>query len=277
MLEIYQEVVRLLQEGSGGALATVVETEESTPGKLGFKMLVYPDGKTLGTVGGGILENRVIREAAEVIRHGQARLLTYDLDPHGDKPVGMLCGGKIRVFVEPLLAKPRLFIFGGGHVGRALTRVADLLGFRVTVIDDRPEMARPENLPGAAEVICRPFPEAARQLEIGVADYVVIMTYGHGYDQHVLEAILQRDPRPRYIGMIASKNKVREVFGLLEKKGISSDLLAQVHSPIGLKIGAQTPEEIAVSIAAELVAERRAGPISRLGNGPEGGAKPADA
>lgn len=257
MLEIYREVVRLLQEGIGGALATVVETEESTPGKMDFKMVVYPDGKTLGTVGGGILEVRVIKEAQEVIREGRARLLSFDLNPHGEKPIGMLCGGKIKVFVEPLRSTPRLFIFGAGHVGRALTRAAHLAGFRVTVIDDRPEMANQQALPEAAEVLCRPFVEAATGLGLGREDYVVIMTYGHGYDRHVLEGILAQSPLPRYVGMIASKNKVKEVFHQLETAGVSGDLLARVHSPVGLKIGAQTPEEIAISIAAELVAERR--------------------
>jgi xanthine dehydrogenase accessory factor len=247
--EIYQEIARLLESGQEAAVATVVAASGSTPREEGAKMLVHLDGTIMGTVGGGNIENQVIKEALEVIKAGKAKKLDYKLNPKGE--LGMICGGDTEVFIEPILSAPGLFIFGAGHIGVPLSKMARLTGFRISVIDDRAEFATRERFPDAAELFAGDFATIFEKLNITPGSYIVIITHGHKGDETVLAGAL-RTPA-RYIGMVGSKSKNTAVYSHLLAKGFTQAELDRVHAPIGLRIMAQTPEEIAVSILAEII------------------------
>ncbi len=247
--DIYREIVRLAEAGEDAAVATVITVAGSTPREEGAKMLIYADGRTTGTVGGGNIEKQVTQEALEVIRTGQAKKLEYRLNPKGE--VGMICGGDTEVFIEPVAAAPRLYIFGGGHIGVYLTKMAAQCDFRVVVLDDRPEFAAAERFPEAAEVIVSEFKTAFDGLKVGPGSFIVIVTHGHKGDETVLEGALKTPAK--YIGMIGSKTKNEAVYGHLLAKGFTRQDIERVHGPIGLRIRAQTPQEIAVSILAEMI------------------------
>jgi xanthine dehydrogenase accessory factor len=257
MRDLYEEVVRLRAEGERAVLATVVRAQGSTPREAGAKMLVYEDGSIRETIGGGSLEAAVIREALDTLAAGEPRLVHHDLTGPEASDVGMICGGALDVFLEPILSDPKVFLFGGGHVSLPVARLSKRVGFRVAVIDNRPEFASRERFPEADEVVIEEFSSAFKKLKIDGESYAVILTRGHVYDQEVLEWALGTEAR--YIGMIGSRKKVQAIFRNLREKGIPEEKLAAVHSPIGLDIGALTPEEIAVSIVAELIRERRKG------------------
>jgi len=252
--DIYQEVVRIRDKGEEAALVTVVSASGSTPREEGAKMLVRPDGSILGTIGGGSVEARIISEAIEIIYKGSPQLLRYRLK-EGEE-LGMICGGDIEVFVEPILPEPTLYIFGGGHIALALAKMAKLVGFKIVVIDDRPEFANPQRFPEAEQTLAIDFAKAFSRLKIDKSGYIVIVTHGHKGDEVVLQGAL--GTKAKYIGMIGSKTKNKTVFSHLRAKGISQELLDKAYTPIGLRIGAQTPEEIAVSILAEVIKIRRA-------------------
>jgi xanthine dehydrogenase accessory factor len=247
--DIYQEIARLIAAGEEAAVATVVAASGSTPREQGAKMLIHTDGSILGTVGGGNIEKQVIQEALEVIRAGKARKLDYKLNPKGE--LGMICGGDTEVFIEPILSAPKLFIFGAGHIGVPLARMARMTGFRISVVDDRAEFATKERFPEAAELLAGDFATIFEKLAITPNSYIVIITHGHKGDETVLGGAL-RTPA-RYIGMVGSKSKNAAVFSHLLAKGFTQAELDRVHAPIGLRIMAQTPEEIAVSILAEII------------------------
>ncbi|MFH2074273.1 MAG: XdhC/CoxI family protein, partial [Pseudomonadota bacterium] len=245
--EIYQEIVRLSNEGQEAAVATVIVTSGSTPREEGAKMLVRADGSIMGTIGGGSIEKQVIQEALAVIRSGKPKKLAYRLQA-GEK-LGMICGGDIEIFVEPILVTPHLYIFGGGHIALPLVKMAHIVGFKITIIDDRPEFANPGRFPEAEQTIISDMTAAFEQLTVDQSSYIVIITYGHKCDEAALAGALKTPAR--YIGMIGSKEKNRAVFSRLLAKGYPQEDLDRVHAPIGLRIMAQTPEEIAVSILAE--------------------------
>jgi xanthine dehydrogenase accessory factor len=251
--EIYQEIARLIAEGREAAVATVIVASGSTPRQEGAKMVVRVDGSIVGTIGGGSIEKQVIQEALAVIRMGKPKKLTYRLQ--AGEELGMICGGDMEVFLEPILVTPHLYIFGGGHIGLPLAKMAHIAGFKVSIIDERPEFANPERFPDAARTIATDIATAFEQLTIDHSNYIVIVTHGHKGDEAVLAAALKTPAR--YIGMIGSKEKNRAVFSHLLAKGYSKEDLDRVHATIGLRIKAQTPEEIAVSIVAELIQERR--------------------
>ena len=251
--EIYQEIVRLSNEGQEAAVATVIVTSGSTPREEGAKMLVRADGSIMGTIGGGSIEKRVIQEAPAVIRSGKPKKLAYRLQ--AGEELGMICGGDIEVFVEPILVAPHLYIFGGGHIALPLVKMAHIAGFKITIIDDRPEFANPGRFPEAEQTIVSDMTATFEQLTVDHSSYVVIITHGHKYDEAALAGALKTPAG--YIGMIGSKEKNRAVFSRLLSKGYTQEDLDRVHAPIGLRIMAQTPEEIAVSIIAELVQVRR--------------------
>lgn len=253
---IYKEIAQLIDEGRRAALATVVSTEASSPGLPGFKMLVFPDGSSLGTVGGGALEARTIREAIEAITEDTPRLVEAKLAPGDEDSLGMICGGVARVYIEPITSRPKLVVFGAGHVGAAVAHIATIAGFRVVVIDDRPEFADREKVV-ADETIVSGFSEAARDVPMDASTYVVIVTRGHVHDREVLAGCLRREPRLAYIGMIGSRAKVRATFDALLKEGFSQEDLTRVHAPVGIEIGAESAQEIAVSIVAEIIAARK--------------------
>jgi xanthine dehydrogenase accessory factor len=245
MNDIYQEIVRVKAEGEEAALVTVVSASGSTPREEGAKMLVSPDGSILGTIGGGSLEAQIIKEAVKVIKQGKPRRLHRSL---AAKEAG-------EVFIEPILTTPALYVFGGGHIALSLARMGKLVGFNITVIDDRAEFAHAERFPEADVILAEDFTRSFPKLKIDKLSYIVIVTHGHQHDEVVLEWAVGTPAR--YIGMIGSKTKNETIFAHLLARGISREQLDRVHAPIGLEIEAQTPEEIAVSILAELIKVRR--------------------
>lgn len=251
--DIYQEVVKIKAEGEEAALVTIISASGSTPREEGAKMLVRPDGSILGTIGGGSLELQVIKEAIEVIKRGKPQHLCYRLK-EGDE-LGMICGGDVDIFIEPIRSAPTLFIFGGGHIALALAKMAKLVDFKIAVIDDRPEYANPQRFPEAELTLAIDFAKAFSRLKIGKSGYIVIVTHGHKGDETALEGALATEAK--YIGMIGSKTKNKTVFSHLLAKGFPQEVLDKVHAPIGLSIHAQTPGEIAVSILAELIKARK--------------------
>jgi xanthine dehydrogenase accessory factor len=257
MDDIYQEIVRVKAEGGEAALVTVVSASGSTPREEGAKMLVRPDGSIFGTIGGGSLEARVIKEAIGVIRQGKPKHYHFTLTAEGAGELGMICGGDTEVFIEPILTQPTLYIFGGGHIALALAKMGRLCGFKIAVIDDRPEFASAERFPEADVILAEKFAESCPKLTIDGLSYIVIVTHGHKHDEVVLEWAVGTPAR--YIGMIGSKTKNETLFKHLRARGVSQEQLDRAHAPIGLEIGAQTPEEIAVSILAEVIKVRRSG------------------
>ncbi|MBW2058011.1 MAG: XdhC family protein [Deltaproteobacteria bacterium] len=352
MVSIEEEIVRELSRNSVSALATVVSRAGSAPRGVGAKMLLRADGSSAGTIGGGSVEAKVVREAAHVIETREPKTLHFELkakdlaeegaicggdvtvfveplapdssdlleiyrtigairrkggrsvlvtlvsadDPHsaeetakalfGDKGllVGSLpddqdliqrlrpeidrvlgenrtevltvqrAGGEVRLLLEPVVSDTTLFIFGGGHISTCLAPLAKNVGFKVVVIDDRPDFANPDRFPQADRVLVDGFEGLLEKLEIDENSYLVLVTRGHLHDRVVLEQALRTDAR--YIGMIGSRRKIRMVYERVVKDGISPESLERVHAPIGLDIGAETPEEIAVSILAELIQVR---------------------
>ena len=251
--DIYEELVKIRARGEEAALVTLTSAHGSTPREQGAKMLVRRDGSIIGTIGGGRIEELVIKESLEVIKKGKPKRLSYSLKEGGN--TGMVCGGDVEVFVEPILPAPTLFIFGGGHIALCLASMAKMAGFKIVVVDDRPEFANPERFPEAEQTLVTDFAQAFSQLEIDESGYIVIVTYAHKGDEVALEGALRT--RAKYIGMIGSRAKNKLVFSHLQDKGISPELLNKVQAPIGLEINAQTPEEIAVSILAQLIKIRR--------------------
>ena len=255
MSDIFEEIARIKRERLSAALATVVRGGSGVPGKTGFRMLVYPDGKILGTVGGGLLETKVCQEALRCIQEKTSRLLKLELN-QTDHGIGVLCGGEAEVFVEPILPTPSIFIFGAGHIALPLAQFAKALEFTVVVIDDREEYASRQRFPTADEVKPGDFSIIISSIEFHSDDCAVIITHGHQHDEVVLKQCLSKKNKPGYIGMIGSKAKVTTVLSHLKQQGVSEELLANVNAPIGLDIGAKTPAEIAISIMAEIVAHK---------------------
>jgi len=254
-MDIYEQIVKLCQAGRRGAVATIVNVRGSVPSFETAKMLVRDDGSIFGTIGGGCVEADVWRAAREVMEEEKPRTLTFDLNQNPKYDTGLVCGGTLDVFIEPILPPALLYIFGAGHVSAALYKTALAARFDITVIDDRESYANRERFPQAREVIAEDFDKAMSRLTPGEGAYIVIVTRGHRDDMRVLRWAVQTPAR--YIGMIGSKRKTITIFRELQKEGLQPELFNRVHAPIGLDIGAVTPEEIAVSITAELIAVRR--------------------
>ena len=246
----------LRREHRTAALATVVGGEKGSPGKTGFRMLVYPDGKISGTVGGGLLEAKVRDEALRCLSDRKTRLLELALDDESADSIGVLCGGKVKIFIEPIQSPSTLYVFGGGHIAVPLVQFAKTLEFVVVVVDDRQDFANKERFPQADQVKVGEFAELTESMDFSEGDCVVIITRGHAHDETVLKECLSKARLPRYIGMIGSTDKIARTFANLRQQGISQELLAKVRAPIGLDIGARSPAEIAVSIIAEIIADR---------------------
>jgi xanthine dehydrogenase accessory factor len=219
-------------------------------------MIVLPDGSQMGTVGGGTLELAVAQAAREVLAEGKSRVVNFELNPEGKDSLGMLCGGQVSVYIEYVGSRPLLYIYGAGHVGAALAALAVTVGFEVTVMDDRPEFVTPARIPSAQHFMAGDFVELVQGAVYGPQGFHVILTDKHASDERVLRALLERDIDSRYIGMIGSRAKILEVFRHLVDAGIDPARLAEVYAPIGIDHGGQTAEEIALAIAAELVAVR---------------------
>jgi xanthine dehydrogenase accessory factor len=258
MSDVYQEIVRLQHAGEPCALCTIVKTQGSTPGKTTMKMLVRRDGSFVGTVGGGCLEAEVLEAALASMRDERSRTLAFALNERDYPDSGLLCGGQLEIFVEPIVV-PRLWLFGGGHVSAAIAKIAHMAGFHVTVVDDRAEFASAARHPEADATDCAEFDELARRALPADDKFVVAVTRGHDKDGEVLEALFRAGARPRYLGMIGSKAKRVQLFEQLVARGVDARFLERVRTPMGLPIGARTHEEIAVSVVAEMIALRRLG------------------
>jgi xanthine dehydrogenase accessory factor len=258
-MDIFEEVVRMRQAGERGALATIVHTNGSIPSFESSRMLVRDDGSILGTVGGGCVEAEVWAAAKEVIVSEQPRKLAFNLNHDAEYDAGLICGGTLEIFVEPILPQPTLYIFGGGHVSTAVAGIAHQAGFKIAIVDDRESFANKERFPMAAELFTS-YAEAFEKIQPNSSTYLLIVTRGHTGDMRVLAWALGTEARgfvPRYIGMMGSKRKVIAVYQALQKEGFTRAQFDRVNAPVGLEIGALTPEEIAVSITAELIAARR--------------------
>jgi xanthine dehydrogenase accessory factor len=254
-MDLYEEIVRLRKDGRRGAVATIVNVRGSIPSFKTAKMLVRDDGSIVGTIGGGCVEAEVWQAAREVMESERPQTLTFDLNQDPKYDTGLVCGGTLEIFVEPVLPPADLYIFGAGHVAASLYKVARIAGFDVTVVDDREAYANRERFPEAQQVIAEDFEKAATQLAPSESSYVVIVTRGHRDDMRMLRWAVQTPAR--YVGMIGSKRKTITIFKELQAEGLPAHLFDRVHAPVGLDIGAITPEEIAVSITAELIAKRR--------------------
>jgi xanthine dehydrogenase accessory factor len=247
---LYQALAELEKNNDAAALCTIVSSRGSTPRHTTSKMLVYPDGHILGTVGGGEVENRVIKEALKAISDRKPRLLEYSMaDPERGDPG--VCGGQLEIYVEPIIPKPMLVVVGVGHVGKAVAHLAKWLGFLVAVCDDRADFCTPITVPDADQFFPIPLEELSKQLTINPWTYIVLTTRGVDVDIRGLPSILEKPAG--YIGVIGSKRRWATTTKKLIESGIPFDLLQKVHSPIGLDIHAETPEEIAVSIMAEII------------------------
>jgi xanthine dehydrogenase accessory factor len=254
-MDIYEQIVELRRQGRRGAIATIVNVRGSIPSFKTAKMLVRDDGSIVGTIGGGCVEADVWQAAREVMESEKPRSLTFDLNQDPKYDTGLVCGGTLEVFVEPVLPPALLYVFGAGHVSINLCKVATNAGFELIVTDDRASYATKERFPAAREVHAIEFSEALAKLEPNEASYIVIVTRGHRDDMRILRWAVQT--RARYVGMIGSKRKVIGIARTLQEEGLPAHLFERVHAPVGLDIGAVTPEEIAVAITAELIAVRR--------------------
>jgi xanthine dehydrogenase accessory factor len=250
--EVFGALAEALGRGEEVALVTITNSTGSTPQRVGAKMLVYADGRTVGTIGGGCYENDAFWKAREAIKARRPLTVKYELNDDFAQETGLVCGGQMEVFIEPVEASPDVYVFGAGHVGQFVAKMAHEVGFRVHVVDDREKFASRDRFDPEIDVVVEHIPTWLDQNQLPPTAYAVVVTRGHTHDLDALRALV-RSPL-RYVGLIGSKAKVRRIFDALLEEGTSADALKPVHAPIGLDIGAITPQEIAVSIVAELIA-----------------------
>ncbi len=259
-MQIYEEVLRLKRQGRVSAIATIVECRGSSPQKQGAKMLVRDDGSLLGTLGGGCLEADVVKASLMAMRDGAPLTLPFELT---EREGGLVCGGTVLVYIEPVLLEPHLVILGAGHVGKTLAKLARFTDFRVTVVDDRPEFANRENVPDASDVIVSGFGRAFDQVSVGKDAFIVVATRGHNHDLDAVKAALGTGAG--YIGLLGSRRKKGLLTNALKDSGFSAEDIERVIIPVGIAIGSVTPQEIAVSIMAQIIETRRTHGAARLG------------
>jgi len=260
--DIFEEIVALRRKGERAALAIIISRRGSTPRRDAAKMLIYDDGRTSGSIGGGCAEAEVCNAARLVIRNGRPSLLSFDLTDDDAEESGLICGGTMEVYVEPVLPDPMLFIFGAGHIGRCVAETARNVGFKIAVIDDRIKYANRERFPMAEALFAGPWEEILLQLPVVESSYLVIATRGHSYDLQCLRYAVGSPAR--YIGLLGSRRKTKLLLSTLEKDGVDPANFERVYAPIGLEIGSETPEEISVSIVAELIAVKKSVDIKAL-------------
>lgn len=254
-MDVFDELIHLRNLGQKCALATIVQVRGSIPSFESAKLLVREDGSMVGTIGGGCVEAEVWNAAREVIATSKPRHMSFSLGQDAAYDNGLICGGQLDVFVECITPQPSVLIFGGGHISKSLAKVLDLAGFRVSVIDNRDAYANRERFPEAAEVHAEEYEEVYPKLGLTDSTYIVIVTRGHRDDMRILRWAITTPAR--YISMIGSKRKVISVIRELEKEGVSHEAFERVYAPMGLEIGAVSPEEIAISVGAEMIAMRR--------------------
>jgi xanthine dehydrogenase accessory factor len=255
-VDIYDEIVRLRRLGQKCALATIVQVRGSIPSYESAKLLVREDGSIMGTVGGGCVEGEVWAAAREVIDTEKPKHLTFSLGQDAAYDNGLICGGQLNIFVEPVIPQPRAYIFGGGHVSKSISKVATLAGFATVIVDDREAFANKERFPEAEETYAEEYESVFAKLEVTSSSYLIIVTRGHRDDMRVLRWAVGTPAR--YIAMIGSKRKTISVIHELENEGFDRAAFEKIFAPMGLEIGAESPEEIAVSVVAEMIAVRRA-------------------
>ena len=254
MEDIFETLAGLQKAGELVAVAIVIRTEGSVPRKPGAKMIICKDGKTVGTLGGGDLENRVIQEARGAIEQGTPRIASFTLDMEKGK-LDMMCGGTVDVYIEPVLPSEKLIIFGAGHITRALAPMMKKIGFLVSVVDDSPDFLKKEYFPDVEDVHIETMETFAGGLSSDSKTYIVVLSRGFSRDKAVLNQLLRKEFR--YIGMIGSQRKIEAMIEGLQKEGIPKEAFTMLKSPVGLDIGAETPEEIAISIAGEIMAMKK--------------------
>lgn len=255
LVDLFDEIVRLRKQGQRCALATIVQVNGSIPSYESAKLLVREDGSMMGTIGGGCVEAEVWNAAREVIATEKPKHMTFSLGQDAAYDEGLICGGQLNVFIEAVVPQPRAIIFGAGHVSKSLGKVAQLAGFAVTIVDDREQFANRERFPEAEEVYAEEYEQVFPKLEVNGNCYLIIVTRGHRDDMRVLRWAITTEAR--YIAMIGSKRKTISIVKEFEKEGVARELFERIHAPMGLEIGAITPEEIAVSVTAEMIAVRR--------------------
>ncbi len=263
---IYQEIEAALRRGERVAVATVVKTVGAAPCGVGSKMLVRADGTPTGRFAGPTTDGKVAEEAQRAIRESRSYMTHIHMDADQGEAVGS-CGATLEVFFEVLHPEPRLIIAGAGYVAQALSRLAERLDFRIVVVDDRRDLADPQAFGNNVQLAFGDIPQTIQELEPDEASWIVVVTRGHQLDKNALQAAIES--RASYIGMIGSPSKVRRIFKELLKDGIARERLAEVHAPIGLDLGAETPDEIALSIAAEMLMVRKkasGSPLNRVHN-----------
>jgi xanthine dehydrogenase accessory factor len=253
-MDLFEEIVKMRRAGQRGALATIVHTNGSIPSYESSRMLVREDGSIAGTIGGGCVEADVWAAAKEVMQKEAPRKMVFNLNNEASYDNGLICGGTLEVFVEPILPQPVVILFGGGHISTAVAKAASAAGFSVSVVDDRETFANAERFPMAQEIFTS-YEDAYEKIQPNASTYFVIVTRGHRDDMRVLAWAVRTDAR--YVGMIGSKRKVLSVYKALEAEGYKPEEFERVYAPMGLEIGALSPEEIAISIVAELIAVRR--------------------
>jgi xanthine dehydrogenase accessory factor len=255
-MDLYDEIVRLRRLGQKCAVATIVQVNGSIPSFESAKILVREDGSFMGTVGGGCVEAEVWNAAREVIETEKPRHLSFSLGQDAAYDEGLICGGQLNIFVEPVIPQPRAFIFGGGHVSKGISKIATLAGFSTSIIDNREAFANAERFPEAEATYAEEYEDVFPKLAVNSSSYIIIVTRGHRDDMRVLRWAVNTPAK--YIAMIGSKRKTISVVHELEKEGIPREAFEKVFAPMGLEIGAEMPEEIAISVVAEMIAVRRA-------------------
>ena len=257
-MQIYEEALRLKRLARTSAIATIVECRGSSPQKQGAKMLVRDDGSTMGTLGGGCLEADVVQGALMSLKNGEPLTLPFELT---EREGGLVCGGTVLVYIEPLLLEPRLIVLGAGHVGKTLAKLARFTGFRVSVVDDREEFANQENIPDAHELMVADFGRAFENIPVETGTFIVVATRGHNHDLDAVKAALRTNAS--YVGLLGSRRKKALLNKALEESGFPQKDINRVIIPVGMDIGSVTPEEIAVSIMAQIIMKRRTERVSR--------------
>ena len=250
---VFRELEQARVRGESVALVTILETRGSTPQKAGAKMVVGRDGRLRGTVGGGCVESEILQRARRILESRECVVETYDFDADEEEN-GLICGGSMKVFIEPIIPAPRVYVIGAGHVAMPVSQIAKIAGFEVVVLDDRVKYANRERFPDADVVEAGPIPELAERFQYGDNAYVVIVTRGHKEDAEALRVFIDKDVA--YLGLIGSVTKIDKIVSRLVRDGVSEERLGRVHSPIGLDLGGAAPGEIALSIVAELVQVR---------------------
>ena len=253
--DIYERIVYLRSRGIRAVLATIIARNGATPRKPAAKMLIDEAGGLIGTIGGGSVESRVIEEAPEIIRSGNPKILGFNLSGKSPEENALVCGGIMEVYLEPIIPETILYIFGAGHVGKALAEIARFAGFNVAVVDDREDYANIRRIPQAHAFYVGEWEKVLSRIKVTDNSYIFISTREHHLDELCLRFALQSSAK--YIGMLGSRKKIRLLKEYVEKQGIAPAEFQRVSVPVGFDIGAETPEEIAISIAAELVAARK--------------------